>query len=294
MCASVSSRQTATSASLPTSSDPISSSRPSTRAPPMVAISSASRTVSACGPPLARAKSSAWRDLLEQGAGLVGGRAVHAEPDRDAGVPQVADPGDPGAEPGVRGRAVRDRRCRSRPARRWPRRRGGPRGPYQTSGPSQPSDSMYSTGDAAELLAGRTPPRRASRTRWVCIRTPLRRASSAACLSSVTGDRERRAGRHADPQHRVERRVVVLVDRRVGRGQDGVDVLDHVVRRQAALLWPRSIEPRVGWNRSPTGARALDLRGEHVAAVVREDVVVVGRRGAAGARRARRARRSPR
>ena len=48
------------------------------------------------------------------------------------------------------------------------------------------------------------------------------------------------------------------------------------------LLWPRSIDPRVGWNRSPTrGAAAISAR-EHVAAVAGEHVVVVGGRGAAG------------
>ena len=49
------------------------------------------------------------------------------------------------------------------------------------------------------------------------------------------------------------------------------------------LLCPRSIDPRVGWNRSPTRAAASISALQHVAPVAREDVVVVGRRGAPGA-----------
>ena len=49
------------------------------------------------------------------------------------------------------------------------------------------------------------------------------------------------------------------------------------------LLCPRSIDPRVGWNRSPTRAAASISAVQHVAAVMREDVVVVGGGGAAGA-----------
>ena len=47
---------------------------------------------------------------------------------------------------------------------------------------------------------------------------------------------------------------------------------------------PRSIEPRVGWKRRPIAPGGRDLGAEQVAAVAREDVVVVGAGRAAAQR----------
>jgi hypothetical protein len=75
---------------------------------------------------------------------------------------------------------------------------------------------------------------------------------------------------------------VVLADRVVGGGEDRVQALHHLVRREptvrpaAVHRSPAGVEPQ------PDAARGLDLGGQHVAAVAREDVVVVGGRGAAG------------
>ena len=71
----------------------------------------------------------------------------------------------------------------------------------------------------------------------------------------------------------------------VGRGgEDRVEVLDDVVRRQAALR-PAEVHRAAGRHEPQAdGARGLDLGGEQVATVGREDVVVVHRRRAAGLR----------
>ena len=185
------------------------SSRPSTRAPPMVAISSASRTVSACGPPRARANSSACRDLLQQGAGLVRGGAVDARarpatpasrrsrarampaPSRALEVGQCATDVPVAASRAIAASA----RCTA-----WA---------SQTSGPSQPSDSTYSTGRAAEPLAGRTPPRPASRRGGCASARPCRGPASAACSSRSPVTENGEHGATPIRSIESERRVVV-------------------------------------------------------------------------------------
>ena len=103
-------------------------------------------------------------------------------------------------------------------------------------------------------------------------------------LEQRVGDRERRARSHADPQHRVRGGVVEPVHGVGGRRQDRVEVLDHVVRRQAPLR-PAEVHRAAGGHEpQPDGARALDLGGEQVATVGGEDVVVVHRRRASGLR----------
>ncbi len=52
-----------------------------------------------------------------------------------------------------------------------------------TSGPSQPTDSMYSTGVQPKCSWQYCSSSSVSH-RWVCMRTPLRRDSSAVCRSS--------------------------------------------------------------------------------------------------------------
>ena len=75
----------------------------------------------------------------------------------------------------------------------------------------------------------------------------------------------------------------MLVDRGGARGQDGVDVLDHVVRRQPSVA-PAEVHRAAGGHEAQADpAGRGDLGAEHVAAVGREHVVVVGGGGAAGA-----------
>ena len=103
-------------------------------------------------------------------------------------------------------------------------------------------------------------------------------------LEQRVGDRERRARSDPDPQHRVRGGVVEPVHGVGGRRQDRVDLLDHVVRRQAPLR-PAEVHRAAGRHEpQPDGAGALDLGGEQVAAVRGEDVVVVHRRRAPGLR----------
>ena len=149
----------------------------------------------------------------------------------------------------------------------------------------EPADATPCTPPGCSRSArGSTPPRRASRTGGCAAARPCARASSAACSSSspVTEN-----GEHgATPIRSIE-------------SNDGswcVSIAASVAARMASmssttlsggrppLLWPRSIEPRVGWNRRPTRPGRVDLGAEQVAAVVREDVVVVGGRRAAGLR----------
>ena len=133
---------------------------------------------------------------------------------------------------------------------RWTRVRQ----PHVVAEPAEPLGVLDRR--AAELARGRTPPRRRSRRGGCAAARPCAGPARPPRVISSRRDRERRARRDRDPQHRVRRRVVVAVDRLLGRGQRGVGVLDDVVRRQAAVATgPRSIEPRVGWNRRPIRAR---------------------------------------
>jgi hypothetical protein len=100
----------------------------------------------------------------------------------------------------------------------------------------------------------------------------------------VGGHREGRARGHADPQHRVGRRVMVGVDRRRRRGEDRVEVLHDVVGRQPALALAEVHRTPGGQEAQADPPRRLDLGTEDVAPVPREDVVVVHRGRAAGPR----------
>ena len=92
----------------------------------------------------------------------------------------------------------------------------------------------------------------------------------------IGGDRERRAGGESDAQHRVERRIVVVRDGLLRGGQDRVDVLDDLVRRQAAPALTEIHRAAGGGEPQPNRPRRLDLGAEQVTAVPGEHVVVVG------------------
>ncbi len=125
--------------------------------------------------------------------------------------------------------------------------------------PSQPSGLHVLDRRAAEVLAAVLLLVERLGAGGCAAGRPLRRASSAASVSSSAVTENGEQGATADPHHRVGRRVVVLVDRRLGRGQDRVEVLDHVVRRQAALRSGRGPSSRgTGGTAGPT-ARAASI-----------------------------------
>ncbi len=232
--------------------------------------------------------------------------APSSRPGRRAGAP-------PAAPRAARGRARRPRWTPRRP-RRGPRRRrpppgrrparcpsrGGrwrrgsapPRCPWrraarprcpdrctqwasQTSGPSQSRRSRYST--------GRTPKRsRQNRSssivsaRWVWSRTPRRRARAADSVirPSVTenGEHGPTAIRSIAPgAGSCQRSMAASV-----AAEDGVAVLDHLVRRQAALRGAEVHRAAAGVEAQPEPGGRADRRLQQLAGGAREQVVVVG------------------
>ncbi len=111
---------------------------------------------------------------------------------------------------------------------------------------------------------------------------PLAAGEFGGLAQQPGGDRERRAGRERDLQHRVGGGVVVAVDGLLGGGEDRVQLLDGVVRGQAAVLL--AAVHRAAQRGEPQAQLldGLDLGAEDVAAVLGEHVVVVGGGGAAG------------
>ena len=182
---SSSSRHSATSASLPGSSEPISASRPRQRAPWIVPSASASRAVSACGPPRQPRHEQRLAQLAAQLARLVGRRAVDAEPDRRAGGGERGHRRDAGAEPRVRGRAVRDAGAASRRTGAPRARRGARSGRARRR--RRASRAARGTRPGARRTArGRTPPRRASRPcACAAARRACARSSAVSAISSL-------------------------------------------------------------------------------------------------------------
>ena len=219
-------------------------------------------------------------------AGLVGGGAVDAEPDRRAGLQQRRSPARCPRRAARSSSGSARRRCRSR-------RACGPRSASrwtqcasQTSSPSQPSVVEVLDRAHAEPLAGRTPPRRASRPgACAAARRGGGRARPTSAISS-RGDRERRARRRrAIRSIDAGRRVVEAVDRRLGwrpGWRRGPRRPRPAAGRRASA--PRSIEPRQGWKRRPSSRAASISSAEQVAGAAREEVVVVGAGRAARAR----------
>ena len=227
-----STRHSARSASLPGSSEPISSSRPRHRR----------RRWSPSPAPRGRSAPSGRRG---RGATAAPGAPPRAgSPASLEAAPSTPSPtgtpassrsrrGDAGAQPGVGRRAVRHAGAgRAEPAtspvERWTACAS------HTSSPEPAElvevlDRRAAEPLAAELLL-------VQRLGEVGVQAHAeRRASAADSVISVGGDRERRARRERDPHHRPGRGVVEPVDRVLGGGQDRVEVLDHGVGRQAAL-----------------------------------------------------------
>ena len=277
-----SSRQSAMSASLPGSSEPISASRPRQRAPWIVPSSSASRTSSARGPWASRAREQRLAQLAAELAGLVGGGAVDAEPDRRAGWPTSAGTG---AMPAP-SRALELGQCATpvpvSPKRRTSRSSRCTQWASQTSSPSQPSRSRYSTGRQPNSSRQKRSSSSVS-AMCVCRRTPRARASSADSRISSCVTLNGEHGASAIRTIASGDGVVEAVDRVLAGGEDRVAVLDDLVGRQAAVAAAEVHRAAARVEAQPDLARRLDLDLEQVAAVAREEVVVVGGRRAARA-----------
>jgi hypothetical protein len=97
------------------------------------------------GPPAAARDEQRLLHLEREVAALVRRAAVDAEADADARVEQLAHGRDAGAEPEVRGRAVRDADARCARTRDVASR-GGRSARTRRRPPSQPTSPRYSTG----------------------------------------------------------------------------------------------------------------------------------------------------
>ena len=120
-----------------------------------------------------------------------------------------------------------------------------------TSSPSQPSRSRYSTGRAAVPLAAVL--LLVERLGEVCVQ-----AYAQVERASVADSRSRSVVTENGEQGASATRTIAPGAGSWNRstaswrgGEDLVDALDHRVGRQPAPDRPRSIEPRVGWKRSP-------------------------------------------
>ena len=290
-----SSRHSAMSASLPGSSEPISASRPRQRAPWIVPSSSASRAVSARGPrPASRASEQRLAQLAAELARLVGGGAVDAR-----------------ARPARRRRRAPGRARCPRRAARWSsgsaRRRCASRRSAATScsfevdAVGEP-DVVAEPPELLEVLDGPAAEQLEAEALLVLglghvgvqPHAARSRASVGRLAHQLLRDAERGARRERDPHHRVRRGVVVAVDRVLRRGEDRVAVLDHLVRRQAAVGAAEVHRAAARMEAQPDLAGGLDLDREQVAGVAREEVVVVGGGACSPSARARRARRGRR
>ena len=232
--ARVSRRQRARSASLPTSTEPISSERPRMRAPSRVAISSAARTSSASGPPRARANNNAWRSSSTKlPASLLAAPSTPSPTGLPAARRSAAR-----AIPAPR-RALELGQCAT-PVPDEPNRSISASEKWMpcanhTSGPGPAEFSGVLQRGGAEVLAAVVG--LVGGLGEVGVQPDALAAGQFGGVAhEFAGDAERRAGRDHDLQHRVRARVVPAVDRGLGRGQDLVAVLDHRVRRQPAVL----------------------------------------------------------
>ena len=112
-----------------------------------------------------------------------------------------------------------------------------------TSSPSQPSCSRYSTGRQPNCSRQNASSSTVS-ARWVCRRTPRRRASSAVSRISSPVTENGEHGASATRSIAPGRRVVEAGQRVLAGGQDRVAVLDHLVGRQAAAASGRGPSSR--------------------------------------------------
>ena len=266
--ATVSTRQSARSASLPGSSEPISAVPAEHRGTAERRQLERRRGPSApAARPGARANSTACRSSSSRLAGLVGGRAVDPEADGDAGVAAGRGSGRSRRRAGRWTTGSAPRRCRwRRVVRSRRRRRGGRRA--RTRRRRRASRGTRRTRPASSRTArGRTRPRRGSRRGGCAAGRPSPgQRGRLRSRSPVTENGEH--GATADAQHRVRRRVVPAVDRRPRSRRR--------IASMSSTTWsggsPPSTLPevhRAAGREEPQAHRAggLDLGGQQVAAV---------------------------
>ena len=277
---SASVRQTARSARLPGSSEPMSSRR-STAAPPRVPSRSASRAVIASGPPRPRATSSAC--LTSRNRSL---RSFDAEPSTPSPTRTPASSSSrTGATPAPSRRFEVGQCATPVPvvgeaphvvaSERWTQCA------HQTSSASQPSCSRYSTG-GSRRARGSTPPPRPSR-RGACAaagRAGARARPTRPSARPVTENGEHGATATLDAS---------LVQRRAAPSRRGSSSGSSTSASGGSPPSdsPRSIEPRDATIRTPSSRAAAHLRLDDARLSAREDVVVVEDGRAAGERELR-------
>ena len=228
----------ATSASAPGVRWPSSSSRPRQRAPWRVASSSTWRAVSESGPCSTRESTSAARSSSTSSPDSFEAAPSTPSP---TGAPAASSCGTgamPGAEPPVRGRAVRDARAGvAHPLRLAGVEVDAVREPDVVAEPAELLDVLERP-HAEALHAERL---LVDRLGEVGVQADAaRRASSAVSAISSPADAERRGGGERDPHHRAGRRVVEAVDRRRAR-------------RRGSRRGPRRGRRAGGRRRSPRG-----------------------------------------
>ena len=120
--------------------------------------------------------------------------------------------------------------------------------------------------------------------RWVWSVSPSRRASSADSVMRLLRHGERRARGDRDLDTRARAGLVQLRDEPLGVGEHRVDVLDELVRRQAAVGDAEVHRAARGDDPDAELARRLHLGLDQARAPPREDVVMVEHGRAAGQR----------
>ena len=283
-------RHTAKSAHLPGSSEPMSSRR-STAAPPRVPSRIASRAVIAVPPPRPRATSSACFTSRNRSP-----RSFDAVPStpRPTRIP-ASSMSRTGATPAPSRRfevgqwatpVPVDANWAMSASERWTQ------WAHQTSSASQPSRSRYSTGPAAvELDAVRL---LLERLREVGVEgQPEPAGERGRLLHQPSRDRERRARRHRELDACSRAGLVQQRRKALRLGEHGVELLDELVGRKAAVGLAEIHRAARGDDPHADLARRLHLGLDQPLAALREHVVVVehGRAarqrelGEAGARR---------
>ena len=248
-----SSRHSTTSASLPTSSVPSSSSRPRQRAPCSVPSSSASARVIAAGPPRSRATSSAWRSSPPSSPASLDAAPSTPSP---TGAPARTS-GTTGAIPAP-SRAFDDGQCAT-PVPRLAEARDlalvevhAVREPDVVAEPAELLE-VLDRPHAEELQAERL---LLDGLGHVRVQPHAALAGELGRLGhQLARDAERRARRERDPHIEPGDGSWKRVQRGVVGGEDRVAVLDHGVRRQPAAATRRGPSRR-GTGGSGCRARA--------------------------------------
>ena len=261
--------QTARSARLPGSSEPMSS-RPSTAAPPRVPRRIASRAVIAPRPPRPRAQRSACLTSRNRSPRSFDAEPSTPRPTRTPASSSSRVRRDAGAEPHVRGRAVRDADALLARRSRCPRRRGGRSARTRRRPSSQPTSARYSTGGSRRARGSTRPPRRSRR--GACAAEPEPARLLRRLGHQPLRHRERRARRGDDLHEAV---LVLSAAARSMSARIVVQLLDDRVGRQAALRRAEVHRAARGDDPQAELARRAQLRVEDRLRLVREQVVVV-------------------